>query len=161
MKEILRLLQEDARYSPDEIGAMLGRPADEVASTIDKLEADKVILGYRAVVNPEKVHDDEHSVSAVIEVRVSPERGVGFDAIAERIYRFPEVRSLFLMSGAYDFLVVIEGSSLQEVAKFVMEKLAVLDHVNSTATRFLLKRYKENGVILNGEEAPPRLMVSP
>lgn len=161
MKEILRLLQEDARYTPDEIATMLGRDAASVRAEIQRMEDEKIILGYRAVINREKVHDDRSSCSALIEVRVSPERGVGFDAIAERLYRFPEVKSLFLMSGAYDFLVEIEGESLQQVASFVMEKLSVLDQVNATATHFLLRRYKENGVILNGEDAPPRLAVTP
>lgn len=161
MTDILRLLQQDARYTPDQIATMLDRPLEEVEKEIEQLEKDKVILGYRAVVNPEKLKQRRESVSAVIEVKVSPERGVGFDAIAERLYRFPEVQSLYLMSGGYDFLVVIEGESLQAIAIFVMEKLSTLDHVNSTATRFLLKRYKENGVILNGEDAPPRLAVTP
>lgn len=159
MKEILELLEANDRLSAVEIGAMLGITAAEAQAKIAALENDKVIMNYRAMINWEKAGVEK--VAAVIEVRVTPQRDVGFDEIAERIYRFPEVKSVFLMSGAYDLLVLIEGTTMKEVAQFVSQKLATIDNVLSTATHFLLKKYKMDGVILEESETVERLVVSP
>jgi DNA-binding Lrp family transcriptional regulator len=123
------------------------------------LEKDNVILGYGTVINWEKV--GEETVTAMIEVKVAPEREVGFNSIAERIYRFPEVRSVYLMSGSYDLSVVVEGKTMKEVARFVSHKLSTIDRVQSTVTHFILKRYKEDHFIFEKEEADKRLVVSP
>ncbi len=123
------------------------------------MEKDNVILGYGTVINWEKV--GEETVTAMIEVKVAPEREVGFNSIAERIYRFPEVRSVYLMSGSYDLSVVVEGKTMKEVARFVSHKLSTIDRVQSTVTHFILKRYKEDHFIFEKEEADKRLVVSP
>ncbi len=147
MEEILNLLQNDARLSAADIAAMTKKSVEEVEAIIRQLEADGVILKYAAVVNPDKVTEHNGRVRAVIEIQVMPEREHGFDAIAERIYRFPQVKSLYLMSGGYDLQVIIEGESLKEVAFFVAQKLATLQGVKSTKTHFVLKTYKENDVL--------------
>ncbi len=159
MDPILKLLEEHALRSPEELSKMLDLPADEVKRRIKQYEDDKVILGYKAVINDDKV--DTNLVKAVIEVKIQPEREGGFDRIAKRIGRFDEVTSLFLMSGAYDLLIFVEGRSLREVAQFVSEKLATLDGVTSTATHFMLKTYKEQCVLMEGGEEFERLKVSP
>ncbi len=157
--EIVEILERDARTSPDDIAAMLGADAAEVRKRIADLEEDGTILGYKAIVNQEKVHTDR--ISCVIEVSVNPERDHGFDRIAERIYRFPEVRAVYLMSGSYDLLVIIEGKTMKEIAQFVIDKLATLENVRATATWFMLKKYKELGVLLVGEEHVHRMAVTP
>ena len=159
MKELLELLEANDRLTPAELGVMLGMSEDEVKAKIAALEADKVILDYRAMVNWEKAGVEK--VSAVIEVRVTPQRDVGFDEIAERIYRFDEVKSVYLMSGAYDLIVLIEGTTMKEVALFVSQKLATIENVLSTATHFVLKKYKLEGVILEDREEVERLVVAP
>jgi DNA-binding Lrp family transcriptional regulator len=160
MKEALRILERDGKATPAEIAQQLGVAEDEVRGQIARAEAERVLLRYKAVINWEKLGEDR--VSALIEVRVTPQRGVGFDGLAQRIYRFPEVRSVYLMSGAYDLAVQVVGRSMQEVASFVAEKLATLDTVQGTVTHFVLKRYKEDGEILTGdEETTSRLPVSP
>lgn len=156
---VLQVLRSEARLSPEEIAERLGMSRDEVEAEIKRLEGEKIILGYRAVINPEKV--GKETVVAIIEVKVSPEREVGFDAIARRIYKFPEVRSCYLVSGAYDLLLLVEGESLRQVATFVAEKLSTLDHVVSTATHFQLRKYKEAGVLVHEEDGIERLAVSP
>ncbi|MNI40449.1 AsnC family protein [compost metagenome] len=138
---------------------MLAKPEAEVAAAIAELEADKVIVKYATVVNWSKV--DEEKVTALIEVQITPERGRGFDAIAERIYLYPEVRSVYLMSGAYDLLVEIEGRTLKEVATFVSNKLSPLDRVLSTKTNFILKKYKQDGIIFEDHEDDHRMLISP
>jgi DNA-binding Lrp family transcriptional regulator len=138
---------------------MLNLPEAEVTAKIKQFEADRVILGYRAVLNDEKIGQD--SVRAVIEVKITPERGGGFDRLAERIAKYAEVRSCYLMSGGYDLLVVVEGANLREVARFVAEKLATIQGVVSTATHFMLKVYKEQGILVSEESAEERLAVSP
>ncbi len=158
-EQVLELLEQNARMPDEKIATLLGVEADAVAETIRKLEDDKIILGYRAVTDPEKTSED--SVTCMIEVRVSPQRGVGFDRIAERIYRYPEVKSLYLMSGAYDLLVVIEGKTIHDISYFVFEKLATLDHIQSTTTHFMLKKYKDNGITIGQEEKSERLPVAP
>jgi len=125
---------------------MTGKPAAEVSKAIKKAEKDGTILKYKTIVNWEKAGNEQ--VSALIEVRVAPQRDVGFDSLAERIYRFPEARSVYLLSGAYDLLVLVAGKTMQEVAGFVTQKLALIEGVQGTTTHFLLKRYKEDGEIL-------------
>lgn len=147
MEEILDLLRENARLSAEDIAAMTKKTVEEVKQIIAKLEADGIILKYAAIVNPERDAEKKQKVCAEIEIQVTPQREHGFDAIADRIYRFPQVKSLYLMSGGYDLKVIIEGDNLQEVAFFVSSKLATLDGVRSTKTHFILKTYKENDVL--------------
>ena len=159
MEEILRILDEDARLSPDEIASMTGKSAEEVRAIIEDCEQKGIIRRYKTVVEWEKL--GEEPVIAFIDVKVSPERGVGFDDVAERIFRFPEVRAVYLVSGMHDLRVQVTGKSMKEVAFFVAEKLATIDRVQSTNTHFLLKRYKEDGVIFGAPEEDRRLAVTP
>ncbi|GFP75075.1 Lrp/AsnC family transcriptional regulator [Clostridium fungisolvens] len=145
MDEILEILEKNSKYTEEEIAVMTGRPLEEVKQTIKKYEDDSVIVGYTTLINWEKTNKD--SVTALIEVRVTPQRGEGFDKVAERIYKFPEVKACYLMSGGFDLTVIVEGKSLKEVSLFVSEKLAVQENVLSTATHFVLKKYKDNGTI--------------
>ena len=147
MQEILDLLQNDARLTAEDIATMTKKPVAEVKDIIAQLEKDGVILKYAAIVNQEKLSRETDHVRAVIEIQVTPEREHGFDALAERIYRFPQVKSLHLMSGGYDLQVIIEGKTLKEVAFFVSEKLATLSGVKSTKTHFVLKTSKENDIV--------------
>lgn len=156
---LLQLLRTKARYSHAEIADLLSLTPDQVNSRIAGWEEDGTILGYQAVVDPEKA--DADAVAAFIEVKVTPERGGGFDRLALRIARFEQVTSCYLASGGYDLMVVVEGGDLREVARFVSEKLSTLDGVLSTATHFRLKTYKENGFIFDREAASERLVVSP
>ncbi len=160
MDELLRLLQENARYSNQELAHMLGSSEGDIKQRIQKLEDDGVILKFSAVIHPDKNTHLGGQVQAFIEVEVRPERDTGFDGIAERIYKFPEVKSCFLMSGGYDLLVLVEGKTLQDVAQFISEKLSTIDHVKGTRTHFLLKRYKENGNLFTAKEKTERLAVS-
>jgi len=159
MKEILRILERDARTTPQQIATMTGKPLAQVKRAIKKAEGDRTILKYKTVINWDKLREEQ--VRALVEVKVAPQRDVGFDAIAERIYRFPEARSVYLMSGTYDIAVLVEGSTMQEVAGFVAQKLAPLESVQGTVTHFLLKRYKEDGDILGVEERPKRVPLMP
>lgn len=159
MDPLLTLLEEHALRSHDQLAKMLNLSPEEVQRRIKAYEDDKVILGYKAVINDDKLDTD--LVKAVIEVKVQPEREGGFDRVAERIAKFDEVTSLFLMSGAYDLLIFVEGRSLRQVAQFVSEKLATLQGVNSTATHFMLKTFKEQGVMMEAPEHAERLKVSP
>jgi DNA-binding Lrp family transcriptional regulator len=159
MEEILQLLADDARLTSAQIAERTGRPEAEVGKAISKLEEDGVIRRYKTVIDWEKA-GVEH-VFGFIEVRVSPERDVGFDSVAERIMGFPEVHSLYLMSGTYDLLVVVQGKTMREVAYFVAERLAPLEHVLSTATHFVLKRYKVDGDVLAERTESKRLPVTP
>ena len=156
---LLQLLRRKARFSDQELADLLSLEKDAVAVRVAAWEADGTILGYHAVVNPEVTGDT--SVSAFIEVKVTPERGGGFDRLAMRIARFDQVVSCYLASGGYDLMVVVEGSDLREVARFVSEKLSSLDGVISTATHFRLKTYKENGFLFEREATTERLAVSP
>ena len=147
MKEaILRLLENNARMSAKEIANELNIKEKEVIRLIGELEADKVICGYNAIINWDKI--TEEKCNAIIEVKVIPQRGTGFDRIASRISRFDEVDSVYLMSGGYDFMVVVNGKSMKEVSSFVFNKLATIDYIQSTATHFVLKKYKDHGVNL-------------
>lgn len=159
MEELLDLLEQNHTLSVKQLSTMLNKPEDDIAATIRQLEDEKVIVKYQTIINWEKAGIDV--VTAIIEVRITPQREVGFDAIAERIYRFPEVRSLYLMSGAYDLQVIVEGKTLKEVAQFVSTKLATIDGVVSTTSHFMLKKYKEDGVIIEDKEEDRRLAVSP
>lgn len=159
MRELLELLEKDHTLSVPQLAIMLGRPEAEIAALKKQVEAEKIIVKYQTIVNWEKAGVER--VAAVIDVKITPQREVGFDAIAERIYRFPAVRSVYLMSGAYDLQVILEGDSLKEVAQFVTSKLSTIDGVVSTTTHFLLKKYKEAGVLLEDEEEDRRLVVSP
>ena len=156
---VLEILSEDARTAPERIAVMTGRGEDEVKSVIARLERDRVILKYPAMVNWDLVRDDK--VQALIEVRVTPQRDEGFDAIAERIYRFEEVKSVYLMSGAYDLMVIVEGTNIKQLALFVAEKLSTIEHVLSTATHFVLKKYKDHGMILIDKQENNRMKVTP
>ncbi len=158
MEEILKLLRKDARLSNAEIARRLGRTEEEVAERMAQLEKEKVILGTHAILNPDKIKDA--GLIGIIEVKLTPERESGFDAIAQRIYNFPEVRLCYLISGSYDLLVFVEGETLQDVAMFVAQKLAPIAHVNSTATHFILKKYKEDGIILSDPQSSERLPIS-
>jgi DNA-binding Lrp family transcriptional regulator len=159
MDELIKILRTHARTTAAELATQLGVSEQEVEAKIARLEQEGAILGYQAVVDPEKLADGR--VTALIEVRITPERGGGFDRIASRIARFDEVQSCYLISGGYDLLVVVEGGSLQEVARFVSEKLSTIQGVLSSATRFRLKTYKENGVMLGQEPRRQRLAVAP
>ncbi|KYP80598.1 Lrp/AsnC family transcriptional regulator [Ferroacidibacillus organovorans] len=157
--KLLHLLHENAKYTDEMLATLLDEEPAEVRAAIAEAEQSRVILGYSAIVNWDKV--EGNGVTAVIDVRVTPQREVGFDAIARRIYRFSEVKSVALMSGAYDLQVVVEGSHLRDVATFVSERLATIEHVTGTATHFLLKTYKADGVIFDDREDEKRLVVAP
>ena len=159
MKELLELLEKDHTLTTEQLASMLELPVDAVAAEIERLEQERVIVKYHTIINWEKAGVD--NVTAIIDVNITPQREVGFDAIAERIYRFPEVKNLFLMSGAYDLSVMVEGRTLKEVSQFVSTKLATIEGVISTTTHFLLKRYKEEGVIIDDIEEDRRLAVTP
>lgn len=158
-EKILEILDKDGRSTAAEIAQQLGISEKEVATYISTYEKDRIILGYRSRVNWQRIR--LHDVKALIEVKVIPERNVGFDSVAELIYRFPEVSSVFLLSGGYDLLVQVEGDNLREVALFVSEKLATIKGVQSTATHFILKKYKEDGVIFVDQPEGKRLPVTP
>ena len=159
MKDVLAILEQDARATPEEISEMTGHTPEAVKDIIAEAERDRAIVKYKTMVNWEKMGEQE--VLALVELRVTPQRDVGFDGVARRIARFPEVRSLHLMSGDYDLSVLLVGSTIQEVASFVAMKLAALEEVHGTTTHFLLKRFKEDGVILEGEEGARRLPLAP
>lgn len=144
-ERILDLLQANSRLTAAQIAIMLGEDEAVVAEAIQALEADNVILGYTSIINWEKTARD--SITALIEVRVTPQRGHGFDAIAQQIYRYPEVKSCFLMSGGYDLMLIVEGKTLKDVAMFVSERIAPVDAVMSTQTHFILKTYKHEGTV--------------
>ena len=154
---LLELLNEDCRIPLEKLAVMTGETLENVAETIQRLENDHVILRYAPTVNWDKT--DRERVEAMIEVRVMPQRDMGFDAVAKRIYRFEEVKSVYLMSGAYDLLVLVEARTLKELAFFVSEKLSTLEMVTGTATSFVLKRYKEAGVIFEDSKSDQRLVI--
>ena len=157
--DLLDLLKEDCRIPLEKLSVMTGASLEEVASTIEELEKRRVILRYAPMINWDLT--DRERVEAMIEVRVTPQRDMGFDAIARRIYCFDEVKSVYLMSGAYDLLVLVEAPTLKQLALFVSQKLSTLEMVTGTATSFVLKRYKQDGVIFVGETADKRMAVSP
>ena len=158
MDKLLGLLQENARLSCEQMAVMLGKTAEEVRAQIAQYEKDGVIRGYHTLINWDNT--SEEKVQALIEVKVTPQRGMGFDKIAERIYQYSEVDSVFLMSGGYDFTVIIEGKTMRQVALFVSEKLSTLDSVLSTATHFVLKKYKDHGTIIAEPAQDERMPIS-
>lgn len=158
-REILNILQNNSRLQSEQIAVMLGLEQTNLENRIKELEEEGVIVKYHTLINWEKT--GEEVVTAIIEVKVIPQRGAGFDNVAERIYRFPEVKAVYLMSGGYDFSVLIEGKTMKEVAFFVAIKLATIENVQSTATHFVLKKYKQEGVILEDKEKDRRLVISP
>ena len=157
--DLILCLRQNGRASTHDLAAELNTTEEAVADEIARLEQEGLILGYQAVLDPHKTNAG--TVTAVIEVRITPERGGGFDRLASRIANFDEVQSCYLMSGAYDLLVVIEGKHLQDVSTFIAEKLSTIKGVISTATHFRMKVYKENGVTIHREERPERLAVTP
>ena len=159
MDALLELLRANARASLEDLAKELNSTPDEVRARMEALERDGAIRGYQAILDPEKTRSDR--VTAVIEVRITPERGGGFDRLAARISRFEEVQNCYLMSGGYDLLVMVEGRSLQEVSQFIAEKLSTIKGVLSTATHFRLKSYKENGTLMTQEARTQRLPVAP
>ncbi len=150
MKKLLQLLEDDCTLSHAQLASMTGMSESEVASAIEKYERENLILGYKAIVDWDRT--ERESVTALIEVSVTPQRGEGFDRIAERIYQYDEVESVYLMSGSFDLTVIISGRTLKEVALFVGEKLAPLEDVTGTATHFILKKYKEKHLIFQKQE---------
>ena len=156
---LLDLLKEDCRLPLEKLAVMTGATLEEVAGTIEDLEKRRVILRYAPVINWDLT--DRERVEAMIEVKVTPQRDMGFDAVASRIYRFDEVRSVYLMSGSYDLLVLVEARTLRELASFVSAKLSTLELVTGTATSFILKRYKEEGVVFERGDSDHRLVISP
>jgi DNA-binding Lrp family transcriptional regulator len=160
MDVILELLRKDARITPQEIAKLTKKNVDQVKKKIKKYEKDGVLLGYKAIVNKEMLEDKEGEVRALIEVKVMPQKDLGFDKVAERIFSFPEVTSCYLLSGSYDLLLVVEGRDLKTVSRFVAEKLSPMENVRGTVTHFLLKKYKEDGVMLKSKEEHKRLAIS-
>lgn len=159
MEEILNILdKEKGNVSRAKIAQMLGMEEKEVADKIEKMEKENVIVGYKTIVNWDKT--DKDVVVALIELRITPQRGEGFDKVAERIYKYPQVKSLYLMSGAYDLAVTIEGKSMKEVALFVAQKLAPMDSIISTATHFVLKKYREEGIVFEDDEKDTRQVIT-
>ncbi|KYD18671.1 MAG: Lrp/AsnC family transcriptional regulator [Caldibacillus debilis] len=156
--EILAILEENHRTPVETIAMQVQTTPENVKKIIERLEKEKIIVSYPALIDWNKIDGKEHVV-AMIDVKVTPKRGVGFDEVAERIYRYPEVTSLYLMSGTYDFSVTVEGKNLKDIATFVSEKLATIENVVSTTTHFLLKKYKHDGVIIEGKQDKDRRMV--
>jgi DNA-binding Lrp family transcriptional regulator len=157
--DILKVMSEDCRYSAAKIAIMLGETEQIITSAIEKMENDGVIVKYAAIVDEEKISTE--SVQALIEVKVAPQKNHGFDSIAADIYNLTEVKSLYLMSGGYDLAVFVEGKTLRDVARFVSERLSALDSVLSTATHFILKKYKIEGAVTKTEDSSKRLAVHP
>ena len=160
MEEILEILSKDARTTPAEIAKMVGKSESAVKTAIRKFEKNGTIVRYKTVIDSTKVKEAKNKVRALIEVSVSPQKNVGFDNVAERIYSFPEVTSCYLLSGAYDLLVIVEGEDLQTVSNFVAAKLSSMEAVRSTTTHFLLKKYKEDGYINKKKSKVKRLNIS-
>jgi len=158
-EKLLGIIERNSRLDTKEIAVLLGTTEAEIVSDLAELENQGIICGYHTMINWDKV--TEERVSALIEVRVTPQRGQGFDSIAERIYNYPEVESVYLMSGGYDLMVILEGKTLKEVSGFVSDKLSTLDTVLSTATHFILKKYKDHGTILGPKKVDERERVSP
>lgn len=159
MKEkILRYLEKNSRLTATDLAELLGVSREEVEAEVAAMEADKIICGYHTLINWDKIVDNK--VTALIEVKVTPQRGEGFDAIAERIYNYSEVRSVYLISGGYDLMVILEGKTLREVSAFVSDKLSTLETVLSTSTHFILKKYKDHGTVFGAPDKDERLPVT-
>ena len=160
MDEILEILSQDARRSPEDLAKLTGKSVEVIRKSLKKYEKDGVIVKYKTVINHDLVRENGSFVRALIQVSVAPQKNVGFDHVAERIYSFPEVTSCYLVSGSYDLLLVVEGDNIQTVSNFVASKLAPLEQVRSTTTHFLLKKYKEDGHIFKKREQGKRLNIS-
>ncbi len=158
-EELLAIIEKNSRIDLKELAVILGVAEIDVVNTLQKMEEEGIVCGYHTMINWEKTSIEK--VTALIEVRVTPQRGQGFDNIAERIYKYPEVQSVYLISGGYDLLVTLEGKTLREVSSFVSDKLSTLDTVLSTATHFILKKYKDHGTILNLKIEDEREIVTP
>lgn len=158
-EELLAIIEKNSRIDLKELAVILGVEETDVVSELSALEQEGIICGYHTLINWENTSMEK--VTALIEVRVTPQRGQGFDSIAERIYKYPEVRSVYLISGGYDLLVTLEGRSLKEVSTFVSDKLSTLDSVLSTATHFILKKYKDHGTVLTRKKEDEREMITP
>ena len=157
-EQILTFLEKNSKIDLKELAIMLGSSEEVIANEVMEMEKEKIICGYHTLIDWDKVSVDK--VTALIEVRVTPQRGQGFDNIAERIYNYPEVRSVYLISGGYDLMVILEGKTLREVSAFVSNKLYTLETVISTATHFILKKYKDYGTILNNKEVDERIPIA-
>lgn len=154
MEEILEILEKNSRYTDEEIAVMSGKTVEEVREAIQDFEEKSIIAGYATLINWENTGKD--TVTALIEVKITPQRGVGFDKVAERIYKFSEVKACYLMSGGFDLTVIVEGKTMKEVAHFVSQKLSVQEYILSTATHFILKKYKEHGTIFKPKQIDNR-----
>lgn len=157
--EILSIIEKNSRIDTNELAIRLGTTEDEIVKEMMAMENEGIICGYHTMINWEKTSQEK--VTALIEVRVTPQRGEGFDHIAERIYKYPEVKSVYLISGGFDLLITLEGKSLQEVSSFVTNKLSTLETVISTATHFILKKYKDHGTIMTKKNEDERMMITP
>ena len=158
MYDFLKILEHDGTRSTKQIAGMLGMDEADVIKKIAELEKEKIIVGYKTLINWDKT--DHEVVDAFIELKVTPQRGEGFDKVAERIYKYPQVKTVYLMSGTHDIAVIIEGSSMKEVALFVAEKLAPMESVISTSTSFVLKKYKQEGIIFDDDEKDTREVIT-
>ncbi len=154
MNELLKLLEDNSRLTDEQLAKMLGKEEGEIRDMIERYERDRVVLGYKAIIDWDKT--DKESVSALIEVKITPQRDRGFDRVAEKIYNYTEVESLYLMSGGFDLAVMIEGKTMKEVAYFVAMKLAPIEDVISTSTHFVLRKYKDKGVVYGAETVDER-----
>jgi len=158
-ERILTAIDKNSKLSASDLAIMIGSTEEEVISTIKQMENETIICGYPTLINWDKINCER--VTALIELKVTPQRGLGFDKIAERIYRFNEVQSVYLMSGGFDLTVILEGKTMREVANFVSEKLAPMDAILSTATHFVLKKYKEHGLPLVQTKQDERMLITP
>lgn len=159
-KQILDIISKNSRVSKDDIAAMLHVEKEQVEQAIQEMEEENIICGYPTLINWDNTENEK--VTALIEVKVTPQRDMGFNKVAERIYRFEEVESVYLMSGGFDLTVMIQGKSMKEVSRFVSEKLSTLEYVNSTATYFVLKKYKEHGLVMTEEKnETERMLITP
>lgn len=155
--KLLRLLEGDCTHTPEQLASMADMTVEEVKAEIKRYEEEKIVLGYQAIVDWDRT--ERESVTALIEVKVTPQRGAGFDRVAERIYQYDEVESVYLMSGAFDLTVIISGRTLREVAEFVGQRLATIEDVTGTATHFILKKYKEKHLIFEKQEQQERELI--
>ena len=158
-EKILAIMEKNSRIDIKDLAVLLGESEVAVANEIADMEKEHIICGYHTLINWDNT--SEEKVAALIEVKVTPQRGMGFDKIAERIYQYNEVNAVYLMSGAFDFTVIIEGKTMREVAQFVSEKLSPMDSVLSTATHFVLKKYKDHGTVMCGKAEDERMMITP
>lgn len=157
---LLEILEKNSRVSLEDMAAMLGKSNDDIAAALDELQRDQIICGYTTLINWDKT--DREFVTAMIEVKVTPQRDSGFEKIAERIYGFDDVKAVYLMAGAYDLLVMMDGKNIKEISHFISDKLSPLDNVLSTSTHFVLKKYKEHGIIMEKKcEKDERMIVTP